>query len=167
MVFNQGKKTPLHSGSDTRVGCLVLSFSVCMSVYVCVIQHCFCPPLTTALDAHATKSSPRGICECTHTQDTFSSWWDGKWFPVGRARCGNVCRHMSVLGRVQNTKSNQGVTVFLCLPTAAGRLCLPTVHSMHTYLLCLPTARRLCASPQRADWACPQLADWAYPQQAD
>ena len=104
--FQSRKKKPLRSGWDTRVGCLVYSVSVCESV--CVIQHLFGPPFTTALDALdalVDKSSYRGLCARTHTLYTFLSWWCGKPFTIRRARCGNVCRHMSVSGRVLVTKS--------------------------------------------------------------
>ena len=100
---------------------------------MCVVQHLLGPPFTSALDAHATKSSSPGLCARTHTLDIFSSWWGGKPFTVRRARGGNVCRHMSA-GPCSKYKI---MTFFLCLPTA-GRLCLSTACT-----LCLPTAGRL------------------------
>ena len=116
--FSKEKK-PLPNGSDTRVGCLALGFSV--PVCMCVIQHCFGSRLTTALDAHITNSSPGGHCARTHTKYTFSCWCGGKLFTVGRARYGNVGTHMSVLGKCSTYK----IVTFLCLPTPC-RVCLST-----------------------------------------
>ena len=143
------------------------------------IQHFFGPPFTTALDAHATKSSPGGLCARTHTQDTFSSWWGGKSFTVRRARCGNVCRHVCA-GPCSKYKI---ITVFVPVPTAADSRQTVPVHSMHT----VPAHSRqtmlvhsrqtgpvhsrqtgpihsrkiepVRSTQQQADWACPQQAD--------
>ena len=83
---------PLHIGSHTRVGCLVLS----VSVGVCHHDSTFFRPrLTTALNAHGTNSSPGGLCARTHTRGSFLCWCGGKLFIVDRAGCGNVSRHMA------------------------------------------------------------------------
>ena len=70
-----------------------------------MIQHFFRPRLTTALNAHRASSSPGGLCARTHTNETFSYWCGDKSFTVGRARCGNVCRHMA--GPWLKKKQNQ------------------------------------------------------------
>ena len=110
-----------------------MSFSVCVCVrvcdLVCVIQHFFGRPFTTALNAHATESSPRGLFARTHTQDTFSSWWGGKPSTVRRARCGNVCRHMSVPPAVFKIQNHTSTWYRFFVP-ANSRQTAP-VHRMH------------------------------------
>ena len=72
LVF-QEKRTPLHIGSQTRVGRLELpALFVCVCVYACVSQHLsghICP---TALNVYGTKASPPRRVLCTHKwQPTF------------------------------------------------------------------------------------------------
>ena len=105
------ERKPLHtrSDSDTWVGCLVSSF-FCVCVGLCVIHKKNEFHLSPRRSTHTppNKSSPRRFfCACKQTQDTFSPWWGGEAVIVGRAMCGNVCRHnMSVPGRVQKKNRN-------------------------------------------------------------
>ena len=119
-------------------------------MWACVIQHFFGPLFTTALDAHVTNSSPRGLCARPHTKDTFSSWWGGKSFTVGRAAVGAA------------------TCVGACLCWAVFK-----IKFRNVFCACQPQAdcacphQADCACPQQADYACPQQAGCAFPQQAD
>ena len=93
-LFSQEKRSLFITGR-TRVRRLVLN-----SPYVCVTAVCdstfFGPRLSTALDAHGTNASPGGLCGRTRTNESFSCWCGCKSsLRVGRAMCGNVCRHMA------------------------------------------------------------------------
>ena len=92
------KKNPLQNEPYTRVGCLVLSFSV---MCACGCRHgstVFRLRLSTALNAHGTNFSPGGNSARTH--EIISFWYGVSSFTVSSWssywRCGNVCRPVAL-----------------------------------------------------------------------
>ena len=129
------KKRPLRT---VRAGCLAFEF---FDWCVCVIQHSFCPRLTSALDTHGTIFGCGGLCAHTHNIQL------SRAVPV-------VCRSQLV----QVGLSTCWGTCLCC-----GETCLH--NHFVTFLLCLPTGQTGCACPQHSDCACRQQADVARPQQ--
>ena len=74
-----------------------------------------------------TKSSPRGLCARTHTRKTRSRP-DGvgsrsQLLIVGRARCGNVCRHIHVCAKSRSRGYDPEFSsdYYDCLGSNAGK----------------------------------------------
>ena len=121
LVFQGGKS--LFIADRTRVGCLALSFSVC----VCVIQHWFWATFGHRTQRTLHQFQPRGAL-CTHTQKiSFPCWYGGKSFTVGRARCSNLCSEMA--GPWLKKQNRNGLMCRACSQQAVW------------------------ACPQQADWA--------------
>ena len=105
----------------TRVGCLARSCSVCVchccvTVSSFVIQHCFRPCLSTALNAYGTNASPAGLCARTHTNDTFSFWCGWSWSRVGRATTVDAATCVGTHGWAKHNRKASNGSVFFVLP---------------------------------------------------
>ena len=141
----------------TRVGCLVLSFSVCLCAGVFVCHHdstFFCPRLATALDAHGTNPSPGGLCARTHTKNKLARAGAEVRFSqlVELGAATRVARWLAHGCKKQNRKISNGFCFFgsstkrnTTLRVLVVRPCLPTA----TFGPCPKTCCRWCCQAHR------------------